>query len=85
MSFVLIDFLVTELPMPKAKIRFHTRRPDILGEKLSVFLANYTQILEQYHILSTPFTFRDIPIWKITLRYITFEVKLLAIDRKTLC
>jgi len=46
MSFVLIDFLVNEIPMPESKIRFHTRRPNILGEKLSVFLAYYTQILE---------------------------------------
>jgi hypothetical protein len=68
MSFVLIDFLVTEFPMPETKIRFHTIRPDILGEKLSVFLANYTQILEYYPILPSPFSSRDIPIGKITLR-----------------
>jgi len=37
---------MTESPMPEPKIRFHTRRPDILGEKLSVFFAYYTQIME---------------------------------------
>jgi hypothetical protein len=46
MSFVLIDFLLNELPMPEPKIRFQTRRPDILGEKLGIFLVFYTQILE---------------------------------------
>jgi len=46
MGFVLIDFLVNELPIPEPKIRFHTRRSDILGEKLSFVLAYYSQILE---------------------------------------
>jgi hypothetical protein len=71
MSFVLIVFLVTELPISESKILFHIRRPDILGEQISVFLAYYTQILEYYSILPTPFSFHEIPVWKITQQHNT--------------